>query len=536
MVAGVMGSFLFGLSMGLLNASMAWIGAELWPCKGPEWVVPAAGGVPELTWPTGWDVIEVSPECDALLQQGPDSNGTYIDIAECNAGIASTDLPAFCDGCVTPSFSSCDYVTWMNAILNICVLVGAFAACMLGGKLLPMGIRNCNAICMIIFMVGAVCSVCSGSIASICCARLITGFAVGMTSLYCPMYIAQMSPMTKKGSYGVAHQLVLTIGILLAVLLGLAFGAGPFISTWNSVTGPNMELESFPKIYWRCMMSLGYAIPVFINLFLFSRFNMDTPTEYIARGQYQDAKEGLYRIYKTNDDSVIMPYFNDILVAMKNREKALSSGLTLGKAMKIPAYRKMILIGCAGSAIQQLSGINVFVTASNQLFKQAGVEPDMVTVLSTVMTALNCIMTFPTIVLIEKMGRKSLMVCGIAGQCIGAILPTIGQWVDADAYWSQIMSIVGIMVLVCSFAVAMGPVLWVWFTEIFPADVNHAASSALVATNWMTGIIMVFVGTAVTNNKILFTIFTVLNVGSLVFGQIFFKETKGLPAGVSPYL
>merc|ERR1739842_158456 len=114
------------------------------------------------------------------------------------------------------------------------------------------------------------------------------------------------------------------------------------------------------------------------------------------------------------------------------------------------------------------------------------------------------------------MGRKSLMLAGIAGQIIGALLPTIGQWVAPDESWAQIMSIVGIMLLVCAFSVAMGPVLWVWFTEIFPPDVNLAASSALVACNWITGIVMVFVGTVITDT-ILFTLFLVLNVLSFLF-------------------
>merc|ERR1719376_2028768 len=112
------------------------------------------------------------------------------------------------------------------------------------------------------------------------------------------------------------------------------------------------------------------------------------------------------------------------------------------KACHNKKYKWMIFVGCMCSAIQQLSGINVFVTASNQIFAQTGLSPSLVTTMSIIMTALNVIMTF---------------------------------------------------------------------TAIFPPDVNSAASSALVASNWITGIVMVFVGTVITDNTILFTLFLVLN-------------------------
>lgn len=535
-IAGVCGSFLFGLSMGLLNASSAWIGAELWPCDPPVY---------DSNVDTTWKTMDLSDECKHVM-------GTNInfDIAtKCSSSKADKDKASECtykdkDGddqtCTAPSFGNCKYNTWMGAILTICVLLGAFSACMMGGKLLQMGVQRNNAVAMVIFLVGAACSGAAGSIASLCVARLITGFAVGMTSMYPPMWIAQMTPREQKGAYGVGHQLLITVGILVGVILALAFGGSPELKSIalleDNTVAANFDIDTFPKVYWRCMLTIGYLLPVLLDLGLFAQMSMDTPEEYVERGHMRDAQEGLLRVYKKKNYEEIEEYLDNILDALKEKHDAIASGLTFGKAFGMPEYRWMIFVGCMGSAIQQLSGINVFIMASNQIFSQAGIAPKSITVVSVIMTALNCLMTFPAIYLIEKLGRRTLMLAGIAGQIIGAVLPTIGMWSAPDAKWAQYMSIAGCFILVCSFATAMGPVLWVWFTEIFPLDVNLAASSALVGSNWFTGIVMVFLGCAITSNKVLFIIFLVLNIFSFIFMFAFCKETKGLPVGVSPYL
>jgi len=606
--AGVMGSFLFGMSMGLFNASGAWVGAELFSCNAPNWTLSPMDNGSGVALPTpayDWMRTSIPDTCqhlmvmkyddamdakqteqsqaydlvtwctgdkddDTLKKNGcwPNHNwmadkkhnpsGTftkhqkytsrYLKLAD--GSPVTFDMGLKDDKCVAPTQSSCQYVRWMNAILSISILLGAFLACMVGGVLLKMGLHQINACAMVIFVVGSACTASAGSLASVCVARFVTGFAVGMTSIYPPMWIAQMTPITQKGAYGVAHQLFITIGILIGVLVGLGFGGSPNLSSlyFHPLVGQRQnysngnpiffdaDIGGFQKGYWRCLVSIGYIIPIFFNLVIFGYMSMKTPMEYVEMGHLADAKEGLKRIYKKEKTEDIQEYYDMILNSMDEREEALKSGLTLGIALKIKDYRNMIMIGCMGSAIQQLSGINVFILASNQIFAQSGVSPASVTIVSIIMTALNCVMTFPAIPLIEKLGRKTLMLVGICGQTVGALLPTIGMWSAPNEKWGQYISIAGVFILVCSFSTAMGPVLWVWFTEIFPADVNHAASSVLVASNWLAGIGMVFLGTGVTDNRILFIVFLALNVYCFVFMFFFCKETKGLPTGVSPYL
>merc|ERR1711908_29682 len=195
---------------------------------------------------------------------------------------------------------------------------------------------------------------------------------------------------------------------------------------------------------------------------------MKTPDEYVADGNDADAIECMKRIYKTENFTEIKVYYdqikhnNELLAKKENVEgNKVSEELSIAEMFKQWKYAKIVLIGCTVSAIQQLSGINVFVTASNQLFAQAGVSPKLITLMSTVMTLLNVIMTFPAMWLIELLGRKQLMVYGIAGQTIGALLPTIAEWVEFDdnSNAGVILSIVGIYLLVCCFAASMGPVL-----------------------------------------------------------------------------
>lgn len=263
---------------------------------------------------------------------------------------------------------------------------------------------------------------------------------------------------------------------------------------------------------------------------------MDTPFEFILKGQYADARECIKRIYNKEHYEDIKVYYDDIKESVETLKRARASGLTFRQACANKEYRWMIFVGCTCSAIQQLSGVNIMITASNQLFTQAGVAPSLVTIMSVIMTVVLVCFTFPAIYLIEFLGRKSLLIYGICGQCVGALLPTIGGWFGAEEAWGEYIFIAGVMIFIASFSCSMGPVLWVWFTEIFPTDVNLASYSFLLATNWTFGIIMVFIGVAIPDNEVLFTLLLVLNILSLIFVITCAKETKGLPAGISPFL
>jgi len=523
--AALSASYLFGITIGIFNASMTWIGSELWPCG-----LPSVHNREMWTDTRSWGEIVVSNECYNILRGNP----TFDIAKECNSGMDQRSDK--CGDCVAPSTTSCDRFTWWLASLSCAIYLGSFISTSMGSVLLKMSLRVMNLIAMIFFTIGALLSVCAGSIASMTVARILSGFALGMTSLYPPMWIAQMSPMRYKGMFGVMHQLFITLGILTGPLLGLAFGPGPFLDSFTYDDGAGIEVTLFTKIYWRCMVGLGYLIPVSINIYLYSIMDMDTPYEYGKEGYENDAVRCLKLIYKTEEVEEITPYLEDIKIVIKTEQDSIASGFGFRKALTIKTYRSMIIVGCMLSSFDQLSGINVYLTASNQLFELAGVSPSLVTVMSTVLSALNVIMTLPALYLIEKMGRKWLMVYGILGQCIGALLPMISAWVDTTEAWAPVASIVGIMLFVCSFAVSNGPVLFVWFTEAFPPEVNNAATSALLASNWFTSIIIVFVGVAVTDTKILFTLFFILNVVALIFASLFCKETKGLPSGVSPFL
>jgi len=524
-MTGVFGSILFGLGLGLLNATQDWIGEELWPCES----VPYPPSEEAWTMPDSWSKMVVSQDCWDVM-----SNNPTLDVATlCNSGIDDKD--PLCGDCISPSVKDCNQWSWWMSILACSVLIGAAVSTGMGGILGQWSIHSQNYIAMIILIVGTVCTICSGSIASIVIARIITGFGVGMVSTYPPVWIATMTPINLKGAFGAMHQFFITIGVLIGPLLGLGFGSGPFLTKFT-FTEIDSTPDTFSMVYWRCVVGIGYLIPIFVNIFLYSWMDMDTPMEYLNKGRHADAKECVKRIYMKEKFEDVKHYYDDIVEAVEDGIRAKASGLTFRKACSNKEYRWMIFVGCACAAIQQLSGVNILITASNQLFAQAGVKPSLITIMSVVMTVILTSFTFPAVYLIEKLGRKSLLVYGIVGQCIGSLLPVIGGWAAPNEEWGMIMMVTGVMIFIASFSIAMGPVLWVWFTEIFPTDVNLASYSFLLSTNWVFGIIMVFIGVAITDNAVLFTLLLCLNILSLIFVMTCARETKGLPSGVSPFL
>eukprot|EP01070_Trichotokara_eunicae_P008941 Trichotokara_eunicae@DN5920_c0_g1_i4.p1 len=201
-------------------------------------------------------------------------------------------------------------------------------------------------------------------------------------------------------------------------------------------------------------------------------------------------------------------------------------------------YRRVILVACLLSAFQQLGGINVFIASSNKLFEQAGMDSGTQTMLSTLMTALNVVMTFPSLYLIEKMGRRSLLLMGCIGQTIGMLPATIMYWTtsDEDDDVVNVLAIIGVFVFIFFFAVAYGPVLWVYLFEIFPTEIRGSAAAAATGMNWIASIAMVYLGAMSDENKINYTIFSAMLILSVLIVAFLMKETKGRALEDSPYL
>ncbi|SBS82572.1 hexose transporter (HT) [Plasmodium malariae] len=238
------------------------------------------------------------------------------------------------------------------------------------------------------------------------------GFGIGLITVSVPLYISEMTHKDKKGAYGVLHQLSITFGIFIAVLLGLAMGEGP--------KGESKEpLGNFEKIWWRLMFFMPSIISIVGIFLLVVFFKEETPYFLYEKGKLEESKKILKKIYGSDD---VDEPLNAIKEAIEQTESAKRNSLSLLNALKIPCYRYVILLGCILSAFQQFTGINVLVSNSNELYKEF-LPSEWITILSVIMTIVNFLMTFPAIYIVEKLGRKTLLLGGCFG-IICAYVPT----------------------------------------------------------------------------------------------------------------
>jgi facilitated trehalose transporter len=438
---------------------------------------------------------------------------------------------SFQDG--TDEVTGCNKATVYKSFLSVAVFVGAAIGSMSGGVFLSFGRRGMILLSMAVFVFGVVSQTCANSFSALVWARLVCGYAVGLVSVCVPIYMSEVTPAALRGFYGVFHQLFITIGILVGTLIGLPLALSNPVP--NLADNPNgiEKIDTFSMVWWRVMLGLG-ILPVLLTAYLMGVvYKFETPHYYIERKKPADAEMLLRRLTQREDVSDEMERISKDIA---DAEAGKAAGMSLSAAMSRPDYRWVIFFGCLLSAFQQFGGINVFIASSNRLFQEAGLEGRWPTIMSNIMNLINCVMTLPAVPLIEKMGRRTLMVIGTAGMTIGVAPAAICYWaLEEDSKVTMWLAIIGCLVFIICFAATYGPILWVYLFEIYPTEIKGAASGLATAFNWIAGIVMVFV-TAYLDNKVSYLIFLIMCGISFVIIFMWMKETKGRQLGDSPYI
>lgn len=425
-------------------------------------------------------------------------------------------------------YSVADRVKVYGSFVNTSVFAGAAIGAMTGGSLLSIGRRLLILCVMSVFCIGAIGSAVANSFSALLFSRLITGSAVGVISVVVPTYISEMTPAKVRGKYGVFHQLFVTIGIFVGTLLGLAFSKLPASDEEKRV----FTLVFFDKFWWRCMMVFG-LIPVSISMYLLAFvFKFDTPNYYIEKDQPEDAKHLLMLLNNSEDVNDDMEM---LLLAKKDRDVAQEIGLSLRKAIKHPIYRRVIVIGCLLSAFQQLTGINVFVSRSNTLFTNAGIDAKYTTMFTVIMSFVNVVMTFPSMFSIERVGRRILLLFGSIGMLASLAPVAVCMTISPGGSAAKYLAVIGAVAFVVFFAGTYGPVLWVYLFEIYPMEIKKSASGLATAVNWLCSIAVVF-ASGFLEDRISYILFSCTSILAIILIFTSVLETKGRNLQDSPYM
>ena len=388
----------------------------------------------------------------------------------------------------------------MEEIVVSSVLVGAVAGAIIGGALTGrFGRRKMIILAGIIFTASALGTALAPTVSLLIAARVVSGIGIGIASFISPMYIAELVPAKVRGSLVAVNMLAITSGIMVAYLVDYAF---------SSSGG------------WRYMFGLA-AIPSIALIIGMWRLP-DSPRWLISKSKVEQARQILQRARTVSD---VSPEITDI---QKSMEKQGAGGL---KGLFQPSLRMPMIVGLGLAVFQQITGINTVIYYAPTIFKFAGITAAGTAILAGAgLTMVMWLFHVLAIFLMDRVGRRPLLLVGVAGQIIGlAILGAAFQFQQLASFKSYV-AIGGLVIYVACFAFGLGPIFWLLISEIYPLKVRGAAMSAVTVTNWALNLVvavtfLTLVG--VLGHAGTFWLYGVIAIGAWVFLYLLVPETKG---------
>lgn len=347
--------------------------------------------------------------------------------------------------------------------------------------------------------------------------RIIGGLGIGIASLTSPMYIAEIAPAKHRGTLVSIYQLAVVLGFFIVFLVTYFIGGE---SAGGSQEVANQLHEYNVTRGWRVMF-WSEIIPAF--LFFVLLFTVPhTPRWLMLKARDNEAQKVLSKIVLTNEEA------NSEFDEIKN-------SMTTTKAVNLLAYGMgfVLFLGIMLSVFQQVTGINAILYYGAEIFSNAlGYGPEDALRQQLWLGTVNLVFTFVAIFTVDKWGRKPLLLVGLVGMFIG--LSTLGL----SIYTQQlgVVSLIAMLVFIGSFALSMGPVVWVLLAEIFPNHVRSVAMSIAVAAQWLSNAMVAnsfpLINRSELNNETFngalpYFLFAFMCIITLIFVWRLIPETKG---------
>ncbi|NCF30557.1 MAG: sugar porter family MFS transporter [Bacteroidetes bacterium] len=329
--------------------------------------------------------------------------------------------------------------------------------------------------------------------------RFVGGVAVGVSSIAAPIYISEISTSENRGRLGVLYQFSLVFGILIA-----------FFSNYL-LTGFQGSSD------WRWMLGVE-AIPALMYLLL-TLYIPDTPR---------------WQIIFQKDDSAALKTLNQIYGDGQQADSVLkqikTADSTAGNQEKLMnnSNRKTLLLAFLISFFNQLSGINFILYYAPEILEMAGFATRASLFNSVLIGLTNIVFTFLGLMLIDKLGRKQLLIMGSLGYIFSLSGVSMAFYFQTDPQWIALF----IFAFIASHAVGQGSVIWVFISEIFPNRIRAKGQSFGAGVHWVFAALITLVGPSViaifkANPWPIFSFFALMMVLQLIFSIFTVPETKG---------
>ena len=324
--------------------------------------------------------------------------------------------------------------------------------------------------------------------------RFLGGLGVGASTIAAPAFVSEIAPPEQRGKLVSLYQFNIVLGILIAFL-------------------SNYLLQNAGEEPWRWMVGVE-AIPAFIYV-IFVLFIPRSPRWLVSRGRLEEAEKVL---------AIINP---GIDIKAKIREiKLLDEQEATGENIFMKKYRFPLMLAFLIAFFNQLSGINAFLYYAPRIFESAGLGLSTALLSSIGIGVVNLIFTLLGVFLIDKLGRRQLLLIGSIGYIISLSLVAAAFFLNWGGLWVPIF----LFLFIASHAIGQGAVIWVFISEIFPNRLRASGQAFGSSTHWvLAAIIPSTIPYLFTNigPGYVFAFFAFMMVLQLIFVIFMMPETKG---------
>lgn len=390
-------------------------------------------------------------------------------------------------------------VGWAVSSLIIGCIVGAAASGWLSDGL---GRKKVLIGAAILFIIASIGSAVPETFTGYIVARMIGGLGIGVISTLSPLYNAEIAPARYRGRLVAFNQFAIVSGIFLTY----------FVNSWLAGFGDDAWDVSTA---WRWMFGIGAVPGLFYMAMLF--IVPESPRWLIKQGRAEEALPVLIRIH---GEEAAKQEVREIKESFKEKKTPL-------RELFKPGLRFALFVGVVIAVLQQVTGINAILYYAPEILKETGAGTNAALIQTILVGFINCAFTILSIWLIDKVGRKALLLVGTSIMAASLIL--IG-FVFHSGHSSGYLVLGLILVYVAAFAISLGPVVWVLLSEIFPSRVRGRATAIASMALWAADYVvsqsfpplLKSVGPAGT-----YWIFGALALFTVLFTWKFVPETKG---------
>lgn len=399
--------------------------------------------------------------------------------------------------------------------------VGAFFAGNLADKF---GRRPAMIITALAFIVSAWGSGVSSGSAEFVVFRVVGGLAVGAASILAPAYISEIAPASIRGSLATLQQLMIVVGLFIAFV-------NNYLIAGAAGSAADVFWFGFDAWQWMFWMEIIPA-SIFLGTLLFIP---ESPRFLVAAGREDEARTVINSLSTAGDADAKIA---DIRSTLDEKRRPKITDVIMRWTGTLPRVHPLVWVGIGLASLQQFTGINVVFYYGGTLWQAAGFTEASALFTNVINGSVNVIFTFVAIALVDRVGRKPLLLVGSLGQAVmlGIMAYVFGTSAVAASGDLQMEGSMGLIALVAAngyiafFAFSWGPIMWVLLGEMFPNQFRGAALSICGLVQWLANFLVTMTFPILLGSIGLgfsYGIYATFGIIAYFFIKLFVKETKG---------